>query len=316
MNYWQYQNENWVNYKNDKTALASQLISLRHVSGDTPGPKIATAADSAFIHHPFTICVVGAGGKTSLILELMQEYLALEKSVLVTTTTHMFLPKAPGRADQMTFSGSPGKSGQLTLSGSTGSADQMTFSNNPGKSGRLTFPDNPDITDQLTFLGTPVVPEIRQDGWLKCQAPSPDERNAASARKDIVLIEADGSRKLPLKVPGNHEPVIPGQTNLILAVYGLSALGKTISEICQRHELLEQAQSFFSVPKAVAPVTPYLMAHMMRHYYLEPLQKKYPEASIIPVWNQADTPALIDTARDIARECGWNTQFITAFEKF
>ena len=52
-----------------------------------------------------------------------------------------------------------------------------------------------------------------------------------------VLTEADGARMLPLKCPGEREPVIPGQTTHVLSVYGLDAVGKQIAEVCFRPEL-------------------------------------------------------------------------------
>ena len=39
------------------------------------------------------IAVVGSGGKTTLIKKLAEQYRAEGKSVLVTTTTHMFIEK-------------------------------------------------------------------------------------------------------------------------------------------------------------------------------------------------------------------------------
>jgi len=45
-----------------------------------------------------------------------------------------------------------------------------------------------------------------------------------------LLIEADGSRRLPLKAPAEHEPPIPDWVNHVVVVSGLSALGKALSE--------------------------------------------------------------------------------------
>ena len=46
------------------------------------------------------------------------------------------------------------------------------------------------------------------------------------AEQILVLIEADGARRLPLKVPAEHEPVIPEMTTHVLSVYGLDSIGK------------------------------------------------------------------------------------------
>ena len=48
------------------------------------------------------------------------------------------------------------------------------------------------------------------------------------AGKIPVLIEADGAKRRPLKVPAEHEPVIPEMTTHVLSVYGLDSIGKKI----------------------------------------------------------------------------------------
>lgn len=52
-----------------------------------------------------------------------------------------------------------------------------------------------------------------------------------------VLIEADGARRLPVKCPAGHEPVIRPETTHVINVYGLDAVGKPLEEICFRPEL-------------------------------------------------------------------------------
>ena len=54
---------------------------------------------------------------------------------------------------------------------------------------------------------------------------------------DHLLIEADGSRKLPLKAHEPHEPVIPQDTALTILVAGLSGLGRPICDCAHRPEL-------------------------------------------------------------------------------
>jgi molybdenum cofactor cytidylyltransferase len=44
-----------------------------------------------------------------------------------------------------------------------------------------------------------------------------------------LLIEADGSRMLPLKAPAAHEPAIPGWVKMVVVVAGMSGLGKPFS---------------------------------------------------------------------------------------
>lgn len=53
---------------------------------------------------------------------------------------------------------------------------------------------------------------------------------------DIVLIEGDGARIRPLKVPAEHEPVIPPETDAVIAIAGMDALDEPIGVICHRPE--------------------------------------------------------------------------------
>lgn len=53
---------------------------------------------------------------------------------------------------------------------------------------------------------------------------------------DIVLIEADGAKKMPFKVPKQGEPVILPCSNVVIGILGLNALGKPLSQVCFRLE--------------------------------------------------------------------------------
>lgn len=53
---------------------------------------------------------------------------------------------------------------------------------------------------------------------------------------EAVLCEADGSRGLPCKAPAAHEPVILPQSDLVIGVMGMSALGRPVGAICHRPE--------------------------------------------------------------------------------
>ena len=54
---------------------------------------------------------------------------------------------------------------------------------------------------------------------------------------DFVLVEADGSRRRPLKAHARHEPVIPPCTRQVICVVGLSGLHCPVSEVVHRPEL-------------------------------------------------------------------------------
>jgi molybdenum cofactor cytidylyltransferase len=51
-----------------------------------------------------------------------------------------------------------------------------------------------------------------------------------SVNSDVLLIEADGARRLPLKAPYDHEPVIPPDTSLVVPVAGMDVLGQPLDD--------------------------------------------------------------------------------------
>ena len=83
--------------------------------------------------------------------------------------------------------------------------------------------------ESLVCLGTPA-----EQG--KLSAPTLAFTELATIA-DFVLVEADGAKGLPLKAPAEHEPVIPTETSLVVAVAGLDGLEKTISETAFRPAL-------------------------------------------------------------------------------
>jgi molybdenum cofactor cytidylyltransferase len=53
----------------------------------------------------------------------------------------------------------------------------------------------------------------------------------------VFLVEADGSRRLPMKAPREHEPVIPADSSTVSALMGASAFGEPVDEAhCYNHE--------------------------------------------------------------------------------
>ncbi len=133
------------------------------------------------------ISVVGAGGKTSLIFTWARELAAAGKSVVITTTTHMYRP-ALMEEDGI----------------------------------RIVVSDDPERPD-------------------KVMAPPADVLDSLRDTADVVLIEADGSRRMPLKWPGDTEPVIPDYTDITVCVAGLSAAGRQTEEAVFRADELPEA---------------------------------------------------------------------------
>ena len=144
------------------------------------------------------VSFVGAGGKTSCILELADDWAARGKRVLVTTTVHMERPEILGR---------------------TGWIDQ------PAENIRKAL-ESPGV----------VIAGSGSETWKKIRGLSEAAYTEAASKAQAVLTEADGSRKFPVKVPGKNEPVIREDTTHILILAGASALGRPLDQVCHRLE--------------------------------------------------------------------------------
>ena len=72
----------------------------------------------------------------------------------------------------------------------------------------------------------------------KVMAPPADILDSLRETADVVLIEADGSRRMPLKWPAEWEPVIPDYTDYTVCVAGLSALGRKTTDVVYRADEL------------------------------------------------------------------------------
>ncbi|MBE7003075.1 MAG: putative selenium-dependent hydroxylase accessory protein YqeC [Ruminococcaceae bacterium] len=100
--------------------------------------------------------------------------------------------------------------------------------------------------------GTPA-----EDG--KLTAPAAGFEQLAQLA-DYVLVEADGSRGLPLKAHAPHEPVIPANAQRVVLVVGADGFGRRISDVCHRPGL-------YAERAGVSPddtVTPELAARVIR----------------------------------------------------
>ena len=64
-------------------------------------------------------------------------------------------------------------------------------------------------------------------------AGTPEELRRAA---DVVLVEADGAKRLPLKAPAEYEPVIPPCADAVAAVAGMDAVGQAVGVACHRPE--------------------------------------------------------------------------------
>ena len=105
---------------------------------------------------------------------------------------------------------------------------------------------------------------------------------------EFVLVEADGSKRLPVKAHEPYEPVVPPEANQTIALFGLSGLGKPIREVAHRAELY--AKNLGVLPDTI--LTPQLA---VAHLNLEALHTRV-------LLNQADVPGGRALARAMAEE--------------
>lgn len=108
-----------------------------------------------------------------------------------------------------------------------------------------------------------------------------------------ILVEADGSRGLPFKAPGPHEPVIPACATMLVPVVGVDAVGLPVTEpFVHRPECIQALH-----PGPV--VTPETIAAVLSHA-LGGRKHAPPAARIVPLVNKVDN----DERRLIAGRIG------------
>ena len=150
------------------------------------------------------ISLVGAGGKTSLLYFLAKLLAEKGKKVLVTTSTHIWKP------DEKVYARSVKEAEALWKRASYAVIGEETGS--------------------------------RENGPQKLASPDPKLLRTCMDKADFTLIEADGSRQMPFKVPGEQEPVIWPETDTLIGVMGLSAVGEKLSDVCFRAERIRNAR--------------------------------------------------------------------------
>ncbi len=77
---------------------------------------------------------------------------------------------------------------------------------------------------QSVFVGRKLIENVKIEGISAAEA----DLLFSLTETDHLIVEADGAAGLPLKAPAAHEPVIPASATLVIAVMGLSALGKPV----------------------------------------------------------------------------------------
>ena len=211
--------------------------------------------------HP-AIAFVGAGGKTTALFSVARSL----APAVVTTTTHMAIPEA-AHADRHVV---------WPAGDAFGGLDRL---DDPGVV-LLSGPPH-DATGRLSGL------DLHQWGAL---------RRWCSEHDRPLLVEADGSRRLPLKAPADHEPVIPPDIDAVVVMAGMLGCGLPLDD---SHVHRAARFSAISGCPAGALITPAALAAALVHP--DGGLKHIPSGARRAVWlNQADTPELRAEAAGMA----------------
>ena len=165
------------------------------------------------------VSVVGSGGKSTLIRQLARETSKHGNPVVITTTTHIELPFLSENEEMMLAT-----------------------------SGKINMP--------LFFQQKREQPLILIHKKLsehKAQGFSPEALCPVTG-KQLLLIEADGSRRKPFKIPANWEPVICSETSHAIIVCGLNALNQPFNNKWVHRSHLDTKHSSDITPHDVARI--------------------------------------------------------------
>ncbi|WP_298761761.1 selenium cofactor biosynthesis protein YqeC [uncultured Megasphaera sp.] len=177
----------------------------------------------------------------------------------------------------------------------------------------------------LTDDAAAIVRQMRETGIAVAGLPCDGGKisyigdaayHTAARHADVVLVEADGSRRLPFKVPGANEPVLPARCDAVLSIAGLSALGRSLQAVCFRwNEAADAARRFGrTFPQEAAdgtvPLSISLFARLWQNCCLSGMAWDIP---VLPVLNQADTPQHRIAASLIFQEMDLPAGLITSF---
>ncbi len=140
----------------------------------------------------------GAGGKSSAILAIADELLEAGKTVLAVPTTKMLVNEAE-------------KIGPLVTSED---ADELRAKAKEALSGGASG----------VVVGSGLLSKNRVGGV------EPAVVSSLAPLADVVLVEADGSRRRPIKGTAEYEPALPDAATLVVAVANIGAFGVPVDE--------------------------------------------------------------------------------------
>lgn len=185
------------------------------------------------------VSIVGGGGKSTTMAFLAGEFAKRGKRTVEMTSTHILDPGPPSLVPVYRIWAEAVVSGRVA-------APKERIAVGESAEIRLEEGDRSRVREMLEerwslglpcTVGTPVR-KVGNDGAVvrKLAALPPLLQEAVLEEADEALVEADGARCLPIKAPAEHEPVILPETDVVIAVLGMNALGRPLSEVCFRPE--------------------------------------------------------------------------------
>ncbi|SPF34175.1 conserved hypothetical protein [Syntrophobacter sp. SbD1] len=228
---------------------------------------MGTLCDALQIRGGGVVSLAGAGGKTTLMFQLARELASDGHSVLTTTTTKIFKP-------------APDQSPMVVLAENLPILLEKFGASVPG--GLHVTAVCGELAAQGKLIGYPpqLIDTVQKTGLFRW-----------------ILVEADGARGRPLKVPAAHEPVVPASSGWVIAMVGLDVIGKPLDD---QHVFRSQDYSRITGLAAGTPVT----AESVVRAVLSPggiLKGFPPEAKRILFLNKAESRGRRAAGREIAR---------------
>ncbi|GEM_PF-3176572 len=108
-------------------------------------------------------------------------------------------------------------------------------------------------------------PAMRGHRPHKLSSFTSDENSEIYRLSELSLWEADGSKRLPLKVPRDTEPCLESWFSDLVLIVGLAAAGQPLGQVCHCFELLQKSCPDLG---AETPVDAKVLAEVLRFGYL------------------------------------------------
>jgi probable selenium-dependent hydroxylase accessory protein YqeC len=225
----------------------------------------ASLEELLFPERRGVLSLVGGGGKTSLLFHLAHSLARSGKRVLSTTTTKIFAP-SPVQSQTVLIGDDP----ETILR----QASDCLRTTNHITAAALTLNNS-----KLQGFAPEAISIFRESGLF-----------------DWILVEADGAARRPLKAAAGHEPVIPPDTSVLVAVAGLEVLGQPLSEgLVFRSDRAGPLMGLASGDIITVSALARLFAHPCGSFKGAP-----PLARRFIFLNKADSPALRDLGELVA----------------